>query len=432
MLGAWEGTMSWRDHSHQYGAVHASYNSRILEMHLPSRARWLFCALVVLTQLSFASDWRKPAAQLSAKISAATGPGVIALEIINRSSIPAAEVEQIRHMLTSELATAGVRVWQPDQAAANVKVALSENLQSYVWVAETRQGVAEPAIAIVSFDRPPSSSAPQNSPLMVLRAIPLMSQAEPILDVAVLEGSPRRAFLLSESAVSVLDFKDNHWVVAQSLAIAHSSPFPRDLRGRILLRKDHLFGVYLPGVACNSSEAGMLSLTCLQTDDPWPLSVPDFGVSGFYTPARNFFTGVLAPGIGKQKSAPPFYSAAAVSKTNYVLWVLSGTDGQIHSLDGINQQTASKIHWGSDIANIRAGCRPDWFVLASSPGSDEDVLQVFEFPDREPLAASQKLTMHGPVTALWPQQNGESVTAVYRNLETGNYEALQLTLACSQ
>src|SRR5215831_7576564 len=398
------------DHSHQCEPVDAGYNSRILQMLPSSCARWLCCAFLLLSQLAFGADWRKPAAQLAEKISAVTGPGVIALEITNRSSISSADVEQIRHLLVSELAASGVRIWQPDQAAAMAEVTLSENLQSYVWVVQIQQGSAEPSLAMVSFYRPASSVASQNSPLMVLRATTLISQPEPILDLAVLDGSPRRAMLLSGTGVSIFDLQDGRWVLAQTLSIVHGAPFPRDLRGRILLRKDHLFDVYLPGVACRSSEAGSLTLTCSPSDDPWPLVTADFGLSGFYTPARNFFTGVLAPGIGKQKSGPPFYSAAAVLKGNYVLWVLSGTDSQVHLLDGINQQTASKLRWGSSLAGIRAACRPDWFVLATSQEEQEDSVQAFEFPDREPLAASQRLPINGPVQALWSQQNGESVT----------------------
>jgi len=248
----------------------------------------------------------------------------------------------------------------------------------------------------------------------------------------VLEGNPRRAVVLSDSAVSVFDFKDGHWLQTQSLPIAHATSFPRDIRGRLVLRKDHLFDAYLPGVICHSSEAGSLSLNCSRSDDPWPLAIAEFGVSGFFAPARNFFTGVLTPGIGKQRSAPAFYSASAIPKDKYVLWIFGGVDGQVHLLDGINQQTSSRLRWGSDIAGIRAACRPDWLVLATAQGDEEDSIQAFEIPDREPVAASQKLPIHGRVTALWTQQNGEAATAVYRNADTGNYEALQLTLACGQ
>ena len=423
--------MSRHDQSHQYDAVHASYNSRILQM-LPSLARWFGCALVLIGQFCLASDWHTPAAQLAAKISAITGPGVIALEINNRSSISAADVEQIRGLVVSELATAGIRVWQADQAASVAKVTLSENLNSYIWISEIQQGAGEPKIAMLSMDRPPSSLSAGNPPPLTLHATPLISQSQPILDEAVLGGNPGRALVLTATAVSVFDFQDGHWLETQSLPITHATPFPRDVRGRLVLRKDHLFDAYLPGVICHSSEAGSLGINCSRSDDPWPLATTDFGVSAFFAAARNFFTGVLTPSVGKLRSAPAFYSATAIPKDKYVLWIFSGVDGQVHLLDGINQQTSSRLHWGSDIAGIRAACRPDWLVLATAPGEEEDSVQAFDIPDREPVAASQKLPIHGAITALWTQQNGETATAVYRNPETRNYEALQLTLACGQ
>jgi len=412
----------------RYAAV---YNSRILQMLPSSRARWFACLVLLFSQLAFAADWQTPITQLAGKISAATGPGVVALDITNRSSISAADVEVIRRGITTELATAGVRVWQPEQAAATVKVTLSENLDNYVWVAEIQQGTSEPTIAIVSAARPVSVATTQSGPAMALHATPLISQAEPILDVAVLEGTPRRALVLSGSSVTIYVFQDNHGVRAQTLPISHEGPFPRDLRGRIIFRKDHLFDAYLPGTICHSTDAGGLGMTCSHSDDPWPLGI-DSGLSAFFAPSRNFFTGVLSPGIGKQKSAVPFYSAAGIPKDKYILWLFSGTDGQLHLLDGINQQTAGKLRWGSDIAGIRTSCRPEWFVLAATTSDEEESLQAFEFPDREPVAVSQKLSINGAVTAIWTQQNGESATAVYLNLETGNYEALQLTLTCNQ
>ena len=420
--------------SHQAGRSFSIYNSRNPQMLPSSRVRWFVCALLLCSHLMFATDWNKPVAQLAGKIANVTGPGVVALEISNRSSISGADVEQIRRNLTTELASSGVRVWQPDQAAATIKLTLSENLESYVWVAEVHQGTAEPNIVMVTTDRPAIAAAAQNMPPMALHATPLMSQHDAILDVAVLDGSPRRALVLTGSTVTLYVSQDNHWLAAQALQIPHAVPFPRDLRGRIILRKDHLFDAYLPGVVCHSADStNGLSMACTQSDDPWPLEIPEVGLSGFFAPARNFFTGALVPGIGKQKSAPNFYAAAAVPKDRYVLWLFTGIDGQLHLLDGINQQTAGKLRWGSDIAGIHASCRPDWQVLATAPGSDEeDSIQAFEFPDREPAAVSQKLAINGTVTALWTGQNAGSVTAIFRNSETGDYEALQLTLTCSQ
>jgi hypothetical protein len=214
------------------------------------------------------------------------------------------------------------------------------------------------------------------------------------------------------------------------LIIKTPVPLPRDLRGRIFLRKDHLFDAYLPGLICRSSG---LNMNCQQSDDPWPLETEELGVSGFFSPVRNFFTGALVPGIGKQKSAPTFYSAAAVPRQNYTLWVFTGLDGQLHLLDGINDQVATKIHWGSDIAGVLTACRQTAQVIATAPGEDsQDSLQAFEFPDREPQAVSQKLALQGTLTALWTAQTGDTATAVIRNSDTGKYDAVQINLTCGQ
>src|SRR5579864_195401 len=425
--------MNLNNQSSHWRATTAVYNSRNPEMLSSSRLRWLCCALLVVCQMAFAADWRTPVTQLAAKIAATTGPGVIALEINNRSSISSADVEAIRRALISDLATSGIRVWDPDQAAAVVKLTLSESLQNYVWVAEIQQGTAEPSLILISAPRPGAAPNSQNTWPLTLHVTPLVPSPEPILDVAVLEGSPRRVLTLGVGGVAIYDLKDNRWVQAQELAIAHSHPFPRDLRGRIILRADHLFDAYLPGLVCHSTNAAPLAITCLPSDDPWRLQTPDFAVSAFFSPAQNFFTGALAPGIGKQKAAPAFYSAAAVPREKYALWVVAGIDRQLRLLDGINQQTLGNVHWGSDIAGVHAERRPTWQVLATASGDEAtDSLRAFEFPDRQPVAVSEKIDLNGRVMALWTAQNGHSAVAVYRDADSGNYEAIQLNLACSQ
>jgi hypothetical protein len=421
-----------RNRARRFGSAKALYNSLNSQM-LPSRARWLPCVVLFFCCAALAADWRTPEAQLAEKIVTVTGPGVVALEVNNRSSIGAAEVESIRRGIISDLVTSGIRVWDPDQAAAVVKVTLSENLQNYVWVADVQQGTAEPNVLMISIPRPESAVNLQNALPLTLRVTPLVSSADPILDAVVLEGSPRRVVALGGSAITIYEFKDSRWVQGQSLAINHEHPFPRDLRGRIVLRADHPFDAYLPGLACRSTNASPLTMNCSRNDDPWPLQTPDFGVSAFFSPTRNFFTGALSPGIGKQKTAPAFYSAAVVPRDKYALWLFGGTDGQLHLLDGINEQIVPKIRWGSDLAGVHADCRPGWQVIAALPGGyTGDWIQAFEFPDREPLAVSQKLSVNGSVSALWTALDGKSAVAVYRDLDSGDYEAVQLTLTCNQ
>jgi hypothetical protein len=409
-----------------------AYNSRKLKMLFSSRVLGtLICFAMVAT--AFASDWRTPEAQLAGKIVAVTGPGVVALEVTSWSSISSADVEQIRAELTSLLANSGVRVWQPDQAAATIKLTLSENLQQYVWVAQIQQAANQESVVIVSVPRPASSVAAQNSQPLNLHATPVISEAEPILDFAVLEGSPRRLLVLGATAVTIHEFKDGRWLAGQSLPIKIPVPLPRDLRGRLFLRKDHLFDVFLPGLVCRSSGSAPLNMNCQQSDDPWPIQTEDAGLSGFFSPTRNFFTGALVPGILKQRSAPAFYSAAGIPRQNYTLWLFTAVDGTMHLLDGINDQVAARVHWGSDIAGVRSACRPSAQVVATMQQEDgRDSLQAFEVPDREPLAVSQKLPTSGNVTALWTSQAGDGITAVVRNSENGNYDALQISLSCAQ
>ena len=403
------------------------YNSR------NSLMRKLCFCLILISLPALATDFREPESQLAQKIAAVTGPGVIALDLANRSSISSPDAEQIRRALVSSLGESGVRVWQPDQAAATVQVTLSENLKDYVWLAIIHQGINEPSVVMVSAPRPDSASNLQSLFPLTLRAAQLISQREPILDAAVVEGSPRRMITLSENAITVYANRDGRWIATEPLKIEHAEPFPRDPRGRIILRNDHLFDVYLPGYVCHSVNSSPISLSCSRSDDPWPLGSADSGISAFFAPQKNFFTGALVPGISRQKSAPAFYTFAAIPRSNYTLWLFAGVDDQFYFLDGINQQVAGKIHWGSDIAGIRAGCRPGTQVLATSADSSAaDFIQAFEFPDREPLAVSQKLALSGSVTALWPAQDGQSATAVIHNSETGNYEALLLTLICGQ
>lgn len=401
-------------------------------MLFSSLAFRVYFFVFALSMQAFASDWRTPESQLAAKIAGITGPGVVALEVTNRSSVGSADVEQIRRELISLLGASGVRVWEPDQAAAVIRLSLSENLQDYVWVAQIQQAANQQSVIMVSSPRPSHALATQNAPPLSLRSTTLISQSDPILDFAVIEGSPRRLLTLSPAAVTLFEFKDGRWIPGQSLAVRTPVPLPRDPRGRLFLRKDHLFDAYLPGLFCRSTSSGALGLSCQQSDDPWPIETEDAGLSGFFSPARNFFPGALAPGIGKQKSAPAFFSGAAVPRQNYMLWLFAGVDGQVHLLDGINEQVAGRVRWGSDLAGLRAGCRPGSQVLASMPQEDaQDALQAFEIPDREPLAVSQKMPLGGSLTALWTAQSGDAVNAVIRNSGTGNYDALQITLACN-
>jgi hypothetical protein len=263
---------------------------------------------------------------------------------------------------------------------------------------------------------------------------------DPILDVAILEGdaSPTRIAVLSAEDLSLYRLHAGKWQIEQKLSISHAKPWPLDLHGRLVPTQDHGLDVYLPGVFCRM--ASTATLNCRDSDDPWPLganSSPSAGsataplLAGFFTPRRNFFTGVITPSIGKFTAAPKFYSAAFLPRDKYILWLFAATDGKLHIIDGIRDQI-SVTDWGSDIATVKTNCGAGWQVLATKADEQSgDSVRAYELPDRDPIAVSAPMSFPGKVSALWTQANGDNAIAVARNPETGSYEAYRVTVACN-
>jgi hypothetical protein len=420
----------------QSASDNAVYNARIPHMRASSsrfpRAACFLVLMLMYAPMILASDWRTPEEQLARKIAAATGPGAVALDVVNRSSVSRPDVEEIRRGLLTELAALGVRFVNADQAAATVQITLSENLQNYVWVAEIHQGNNEASVVMVATARPSSPAVEHPAALMIHKTL-LWTAENRILDVALVNSSPQHMIVLEPESVVLSKFQDGRWQQEQSLPIPHSPPWPRDLRGRLALRNDHLFDAYLPGIFCRSSTTAPLAVNCYESDDPWPLGTDQTGLRAFFTPTRNFFTGALSPGIEKQTTVKAFYSAAVLPRDKYKLWIFTTVDGQVHLLDGVTDQTATRLGWGSNIASVRSGCGLGWQVLATGnvDGAAETV-RAFEIADREPAAVSQPAEFNGGITALWADSDGTGAIAVSQNSETGRYEAYRLSITCGQ
>ncbi len=408
-----------------------------------------------------AADWNEPEQQLARKIVAVTGPGAVALTVENRSSLGKRDHEIIQNGLRAALEGLGIRFATAEQAAATVAISLSENSVSYVWVAQIRQGTGETVVVMVSAPRPRGSSAAIESLPLSLSKTPLWTQEDPILDVAVLEenATPTHIAVLDAEKVALYRRQAGKWQMEQALSIVHARPWPRDLRGRVIPGRDHLLDVYLPGVICRSAAAAPLALNCRETDDPWPLlpkgwsegsfsSFPGGGLSSatipamgaFYAPTRNFFTGVLTPGIGKISTVPKFFSAAFLPRDKYLLWLFAANDGRVHMVDGMSDQRG-KFAWGSDLTTVKTSCGSGWQVLATSSAENSegssreaigDMVRAYEFPDRDPVAVSAPIDFAGSVTALWTEAKADTAIAILKNRETGSYEAFRVAVVCNQ
>jgi len=410
------------------------------------RLGWLtsfLLAAILLPSSLRASSLGDTARQLAHKIVADAGPGAFALEVTNRSSLDDKSVREVRSALEAELHVEGVQTAKAEQAMGTVEVILSESLREYVWTAEIVIGSDEKKVALVSMPRP-STGTPFTAALpIVLKTTLLFAQERPMLDVALVEmpgGS--RLLVLDDGMVAIYRQKGfdsagpnsaRAWELEASLPIAHSRTFPRDVRGRLLLRRDHLFDAYLPGTFCrtNSIAVAPLTLNCNDTDDPWPLTPEDGGVRAFFAASRNFFTGALSPGIGKVSNVPSFYSAAALPRSSYTLWALAAVDGSLHFVDGMTDQVIRGVKWGSDLAAVHSSCGTGTQVLVSETGDTErDGLRAFEIPDRDPIAVSSAAEFDGRIIVLWPEISGNGATTIVRRKDTGWYEAYRVSVSC--
>lgn len=405
------------------------------------RLGWLtsfLLATVFLTSTLQASALADSARQLAHKIATTAGPGAFALEVTNRSSLDDKSVREVRSALEAQLHVEGVHAAKAEQAMGTVQVVLSESVREYVWTAEVAIGSDEKKVALVSLPRSFAGAPFAPALPIVLRTALLLTQEQPTLDAALVEmpgGS--RLLVLNDSTVGIYRHAGTNptgrWELEASLPILHTRTFPRDVRGRLLLRRDHLLDVYLPGTFCQSTSnaAGALTLACNDTDDPWPLTPEDGGVRAFFAASRNFFTGALSPGIGKVSNVASFYSGAPLPRSGYSLWAFAGVDGSLHLVDGVTDQVIRGAKWGSDLAAVHSSCGVGAQLLASEAGdAKHDSLRAFEIPDRDPVAVSSAVDFEGRIAALWPETSSNVAIAIVRRTDTGWYETYRVSITC--
>jgi hypothetical protein len=406
----------------------AGYNPRHTMTSVTWKLSAVLACLLTMATLSSAAEWDEGTAALARNIASISGPGTMSLEIKNSSTLAVEKIPEIRRSLEAQLQASGIRVADTNTAATAVTLMLSENVQGYLWVAQIKQG-SDVRVVMQSIARIQAPVSAAKSKSISIHLTMLIAQGQTILDAIQLPGlSPYLAVLEPEQVV-IYRMNSGKWVPEQSFPISHSRVWPRDLRGRLVAGNDHLFDVYLPGTFCASSAATPLRMECKDSDDPWPIGTQ----RAFYGASRNFFNGVLTPGIGKQTRIDPFYSAAALDRPNYTLWTMAGVDGRIRQYDGFNPRLVSSARdWGSNITAVKSECGSLLLATGNNDGTTGDSLHAHEVVDREPSEASTPVEFAGPITALWPSADQTSATAVVHNLKSEKYEAYNVTLICNR
>lgn len=380
--------------------------------------------LVLLTMpLLVGQDFNSAAAQLAAKITERAKPGTASIALTNRSSIGASSVSSISDELTRQLQLRG---WNLQNAPVepSIAVTLSETSYNYVWTAEiTRAGARD--VAILELRR--SGGAPSTQDRVTLSQILTISSDTPLLDVALVEGNISEGahlLALTPAAVELYQLQASQWRVLQNQPLGLSPLTSRDLRGRIVYEQGS-FDAFLPGLRCTGMAGTTLSVSCRQSDDPWPLA-DDRRVLAFYAGNRNFFNGVLSGASAQNGNVNPFYSAAVLS--DRVIYSDIGGHPQM----ALNGQRPAPVNarWGSNIAGIQSACQPD-LVLASGTGdfNRSDSITAFRMTNSEFSAVSESISFNGPVLGLKTTADRQQGLAI--SSSSGRYEAYLVAARCS-
>lgn len=397
------------------------------------------------------SPWDEPAATLAEQIAGILGPGPAQLTVHNLSSIPAGEVVPIRRLIEQDLKGRGITIGGAD-SANSIRITLSESARERIWVAEIVEGnQTQVAMVDLPLAKPEQT---QFAGGLMLRKEQIFTASEPVL--AALQLQNNLVTLEPQQIVIYAPVAAGGWQVQQRVSIIERLPLARDPRGVLVPAPDgngfYGSGFYasIAGVACAGSAPvaggpGNWNVQCHASDDPWTiLQAPTLqppaegnGVApatvfkAFYNASRNYFVGVVTPGVGVD--LPAFYSAALVPRTagNGAL-LIDGVDGKVQLAEnGTLAAIAGTRDWGSDVAALRSGCGTGTRVIASGSGeAASDSLRAYEVPALEAAPVSAPLAMEGTVTAMWPAPDAKSVLAIVRKA-ANQYEVDRVTALCN-
>lgn len=411
--------------------------------------------------------WRQSAAALAGKIADLLGPGQAHLTLQNLSSIPAADLPAIQKLLSDDLRMRGISDGGSNSATA-VRVTLSENATDRLWVAEVIEG-EDAQVAIVDAG-PIAPAQPQTAGALTLRRVPVLTSSAPVL--AALE-TPNGLVVLEPEQIAIYAHTTAGWGRLQSFPTAQVQ-LSRDPRGTLSTASSGQgFVAWLPGQNCTGSlfggsAAGVWSVDCRKSDDPWlissgttsqtaaePISVAPAlpaqssytqqspvsaaaaaataapVLRAFYNSARNYFTGVTVP--NPVVNIPPFYSAAFIPRrAGSDALLIGGIDGKLQMFDsGLLTPISGARDWGSDFAALQSGCGAGTQVIASGSGqAANDSLRAYELPALEAIPASEPLAVNGAITALSTAPDGKSIFAVVRTAQN-QYEVDRVSATCN-
>jgi hypothetical protein len=240
-----------------------------------------------------------------------------------------------------------------------------------------------------------------------------------MLDVALL-GNPTAAqhlLILEPGRLVLYRRQANEWKAVDAAGIPPLKPWPRDIRGRIVVSGGNV-EIRLPGLFCRGQAREKVVVECNSQPDPDGL-----------TPGRNFYPA----GRPGDENGLHYYGKIEGKSDDSHLQLASGTDGRTYvQRGGASDAVTSFVGWGSDLASLESECGLKHQVLATRAGdrTSSDAIRAYEIHSARPVAVSPPLEFAGPILSLQRTFDSETAVAIIRNIESGDYEAYRVTLAC--
>lgn len=406
----------------------------------PLRAIFFACVLLCLAPWARAQsapplpfEWNEAVHALAEKIAPILGSAhTFAIEVKDISSSAPVDLNGLQRSLADQLDTLGGRRSKGPTADCQVQVTLSADVSGYVLVADL-SGTETPSTIVIEVANPQKTAGPPPA-APSLEAKVVWRQQQRLLDFAQADADPAYVlwYLLEPERIELYEFRGGTQILydAKTLGRAFVS---RDPRGRIVLADATHVATYLAGMQCDGAWNPTFTIQCVQIPgQQWPMP----GVSWAFESPRNYFSGNMIFANGLERKFPAFYSAASPSPAtgghSKSLWIVAGVEGKAELFSGVTEPASKFAGWGSDIATMAPACGLEWLVLATGTGdwTQPDRLQLYQIEGDRARAVGQPLQVPGPVLTLWPANDGKSARVVTRNLETGDYEASIVTVAC--
>lgn len=311
------------------------------------------------------------------------------------------------------LSARGIPLSETADGATTVRCSCLDNLRERACVADIGDGSAR---RVVATTQPRERAEPSTrDPIVALELRPLHAQRDPILDVAVTDGS---LLVLSPTMLTLVpaDAKGAAAAPSPSRFITTARVWPRDLRARVRTTAGGL-EVFLPGVTCRGTLTPF-TLACADEGESWPIGLANAGIA----PSRNTFA--TPEGLS-------FYEAASLGDQR---WLVVDQQGVLTFLDS-HRRAMARGGAADHAVALRASCAPDSYVATTARPSDPesaDVVLLSRVSGDKLVPMPSALVLPGTLTALWPTADDRAATAIVHNARARRYEAFHLSLSCTR